>query len=354
MTLGKTALKRAFKIIFFNLSLLLIFLSLLEALLFFLVRNPGILKKCPQRIGNLIGYIYAQERPTIQFDPACARYDKNLGYTLKPGHCIFRGREFMNRYDVNSLGVRDSETALDHPEVIVAGDSFAMGWGVNHEETFAALLQKKTGCKLLNTAVSSYGTAREMKILRGVPTDRLRYLIIQYCGNDLEENQAFYEHRNILPIMTFTQYAEYQAQYRDSQRYFFGKYLWVKIMKRWKEMEQKRLQAAAPKIGKDEQDLFLNAVENSGLDLKNVTIICFIMNGRNPDDNKDFPDGLKKKLSAGNYPSYLKNMIVLDFSDKLRKEDFYILDDHLNARGHMIIADVLAKVIEQKKAEKPK
>ena len=346
MTLGKSSMKRVDKIIFFNILLLVIGLSLLEGLLFLLVRNPEILKKCPQRIGNMIGYIYARERPLIQFDPACARYDAALGYTLKPGSCSFGGREFMNRYDVNSLGVRDDEEALLHPEIIVAGDSFAMGWGMSHEETFAAQLQKKTGRKLLNATVSSYGTAREMMILHNVPTDHLKYLIIQYCGNDLEENQEFYVHLNRLPIMTALQYEELQAVCQDSQRYFFGKYLWVKIVKRWEEREQKRSRTIAPKIDKDELDLFLNAVENSGLDLKNVTIIAFIMNGRDPADNKDFPAGLKKKLATGNYPSYLKNMIVLDFSDKLLKEHYYVLDDHLNAGGHKVIADVLAKFVE--------
>jgi lysophospholipase L1-like esterase len=339
-------LKRAAKIIVFNLLLLLVLLSILEGLLFLLIRNPYILKQCPQRIGNMIGYIYVRERPTIQFEPACARYDASLGYTLKPGSCTFGGREFMNRYEINSLGVRDDEKALQHPEVIVAGDSFAMGWGVSQEETFAAQLPKKTGFKVLNAAVSSYGTSRESMILQRIPTDRLKYLIIQYCGNDLEENRAFSLHDNRLPIMSPQQYREYQQAYQDSRPYFFGKYLWIKIKKRWEETGKRPVRAVAPQIDKDEHDLFLNAIENSGLDLKNVTIIAFVMNGRNPADNRDFPAGLKKKLATGNYPPYLKNMIVLDFSARLQKEHFYILDDHLNAPGHRIIANTLAETIK--------
>jgi len=338
-------LKRAVKIIVFNILFLLVLLSLLEGLLFLLVRNPDILKQCPQRIGNMIGYIYARERPTIQFDPACAHYEASLGYTLKPGSCTFGGREFMNQYYINSLGVRDDEKALQHPEVIVAGDSFAMGWGVNQEETFAKQLEKKTGIKVLNTAVSSYGTVREMMILRRIPTDRLKYLIIQYCGNDLEENREFYLNHNRLPTMSSQRYREYQESYKDSLNYFFGKYLWIKIKKRWDEIEQRRGQSGVV-TERDEIDLFLNAIENSGLDFNNVTIIAFVINGRNPDDNKDFPAGLKKKLAAGNYPPYLKSMIVLDFSAQLQKEHFYVLDDHLNAPGHKIIADTLAKAIK--------
>jgi lysophospholipase L1-like esterase len=338
-------LKRAVKITVFNILFLLVILSILEGLLFLLVRNPDLLKRCPQRIGNMIGYIYARERPTIQFDRSCARYDASLGYTLKPGSCTFGGREFTNAYRINSLGVRDDEQALGHPEVIVAGDSFAMGWGVNQEETYAGQLAMKTGLKVLNTAVSSYGTAREMMILRSVPTDRLKYLVIQYCGNDLDENREFYIHHNRLPVMPSQRYGEYRERYEDSLHYFFGKYLWIKIKKRWDEIEQRRVQAGTA-TDRDEVDLFLNAIEHSGLDLKKVTVIAFVMNGRNPEDNRDFPAALKKKLAAGNYPPYLRNIIVLDFSDKLQKGHFYVLDDHLNAAGHGIIADTLAKTIQ--------
>lgn len=343
-------MKKVVKVIIFNILLLLVLLSLLEGLLFLLVRNPDILKQCPQRIGNMIGYIYARERPIIKFEPACARYDPTIGYTLKPGSCNFGGREFMNRYDINSLGVRDDEASLQHPEIVVAGDSFAMGWGVNQEETFVKQLEKKIGIKVLNAAVASYGTAREMMILHRFPTDRMKYLIIQYCGNDIDENREFYLNHNCLPIMSSQQYQEYQNLYKDSLQYFFGKYLWIKIKKRWDESEQRRGQSGVV-TDRDEIDLFLNAIQNSGVDLKNVTIIAFEMNGRNPDDNKEFPAGLKKKLAAGNYPPYLRNMIVLDFSDQLKKQHFYVLDDHLNALGHKIIADTLAKTIEAGRAQ---
>jgi len=338
-------LKKTVKLVAVNLSILLILLALLEGLLLLLVRNPAILKHCTQRIGNMIGYIYARERPTIQFEPACARHDPVLGYTLKPGTCTFGGREFQNRYEINSLGVRDGEDALAHPEIIVVGDSFAMGWGVNQDETFAAQLRKLTGLKVLNAAVSSYGTARELMILRRVPTDRLKYLVIQYCGNDLEENREFYLHQNRLPVMTAEQYKQYQDLYRESQRYYFGKYLWTKVRKRWEEMEQKRKQDQAIRVDRDEIDLFLNALQNSGLDLSKTTIISFVMNGRNPEDNREFPAALKRKLAVGDYPPYIKNMLVLDFSGQLHKEHFYTLDDHLNAAGHKVIAAGLADAI---------
>jgi len=342
---GEAKLKKAAKLIIVNILLLLILLSLLEGLLLLLVRNPAILRHLPQRIGNMIGYIYARERPTIQFEPDCARHDPLLGYTLKPGACTFGGREFTNRYDINSAGIRDREEALDHPEIIVVGDSFAMGWGVSREETFAARLQQQTGRKVLNAAISSYGTAREMMLLRRLPTDNMKYLVIQYCGNDLEENREFYRRQNRLSAMTASEYQAYQELYRESQHYYFGKYLLMKIKKRWEEMAEKRRQAAAPSSDRDEADLFLNALQYSGLDLNKTTLIAFVMNGRNPDDNRAFPEALKRKLATGHYPEYVQHMIVLDFSGELKREHFYTLDDHLNAAGHAVIAAGLAKAV---------
>lgn len=332
------------KVILVNIGAILIILAFFEGALYLLVKNPDLLKKCPRKIGNMIGYLYAQERSTIQFVPACARHDAALGYTLKPGACTFSGREFSNEYRINSLGVRDEEKALHHPAVIVTGDSFAMGWGVNQEETYAKRLEQKSGLPVLNAAVSSYGTVRELQILRNVQTDRLRWLIIQYCGNDYEENREFYLQGNRLKTMSPEAYQSYVTLNRESQAYFPGKYLWLKVKKRLDEFS--RSQDKAPSIDRDEVDLFIHAIVHSGLDLRETNIITFVMNGRNPDDNRSFPEALKKKMVAGDYPSYIKRMIVVDLSPDLRAEHFHILDDHLNHRGHEVIADKLLPLIK--------
>ncbi|MFP5462523.1 MAG: CidA/LrgA family protein, partial [Gammaproteobacteria bacterium] len=44
--------------------------------------------------------------------------------------------------------------------IVVIGDSHAMGWGANDEETFAAQLQALSGRPVYNLGVASYGTAR--------------------------------------------------------------------------------------------------------------------------------------------------------------------------------------------------
>ena len=58
------------------------------------------------------------------------------------------------------------EDIQDHPftkrpGIAVLGDSHAMGWGVNDDETFSAVLEKKIDKPVYNLAVSGYGTIRE-------------------------------------------------------------------------------------------------------------------------------------------------------------------------------------------------
>ena len=59
------------------------------------------------------------------------------------------------------------------------GDSHAMGWGVGQGGSAAAGLARKSGRRVLNAAVSSYGTARELSLLDWLDASRLRVLVVQ-------------------------------------------------------------------------------------------------------------------------------------------------------------------------------
>jgi len=339
---------RYVKIIAFNACLLLLLLSLYEGYMFVMLRSPGLLERCPRKIQNSMGYLYAWgDRDIIQFTPACAMYDKGLGYTLRPGSCVFSGREFRNVYDVNSVGVRDDEASLDHPEIIVTGDSVAMGWGVDQEETYAQRIEKKLGMVVLNAAVSSYGTAREMMMLSRVQTDRLRYLIVQYSGNDYGENEQFYRDNNVLHTMTEEEYNRYTDLYNRSKDYFVGKYLLMKIKKRIREFKPTNEAGAAAPVDTDEIGLFLNALMYGPVNLQDVQIIAFVINGRNPVDNIDFTRGLKERITQQDLPPFIKNMIVLDTGTIIKQHHFYVLDDHPNRAGHAVIAAAIIEAIEK-------
>src|SRR5439155_20265879 len=96
------------------------------------------------------------DRSIIQFEPGSGRYDPELFYTLRPGISIFSNREFRTDYFVNRLGLRDTDADLVGPDMIVLGDSYAMGWGVNQAQTLPELIQTKTGMRVLNAGISSF------------------------------------------------------------------------------------------------------------------------------------------------------------------------------------------------------
>lgn len=338
-------MKNILKVVTFNIAAMLLIVAVFELFFFIMARSPAFLRKMPVGIRNSVGYLYNMgDRSIIQFNPDCARYDKNLGYTLKPGQCVFSGREFKKDYFINSEGLRDDEESLSRPDVIVTGDSFAMGWGVRQNETIAKVLEKKTGLKVLNAAVASYGTAREMIMLRRLDVSNLKYLIVQYCSNDYEENKEFYLAGNQLNTMSEQEYLRYAETESKPKRYYPGKYLHLKIEKKLNELKVVK-KKDEPELDKDEIDLFLNALINGGVDLSKTKIISFVMNGRIVSDNKEFPLLLKDKLAAGNYPPYIKDMIVIDFSEVLKDEHFYSLDTHQNALADQIVAETIAQSI---------
>jgi len=322
-----------------------VILTFLEFTMLFLVRNPKVLQKLSRKLQNSIGYLYAQgERKIMQFHEESGQYHPEFGYTLKPGEFIFTEREFSNVYFVNSLGVRDTEESLNTPEIIVAGDSYALGWGVNQEETFAKLLEQKINCKTLNMAVPSYGTVREMMMLSKVDRSKLKCLIIQYCGDDYDENMRFYINGNRPQIMRAETFRKLAVTHSRYKKYFFGKYLLIKIQKKAEEWEPSS-STAATECKLNDVDLFLHVLKQNDKMLSSLPIIVFEMNGK--DQVNIFTTGLLQKAADKKNPPFIRNMIVLDMSRYLQDKHFYVLDGHLTFQGSIIVADVLYNTIKE-------
>ncbi len=162
---------------------------------------------------------YEADFRIIQFEPDCAQYDPEFFYRLRPGTCVFSNVEFRTEYQINSFGVRDDEDSLLAPEVILLGDSYAMGWGVEQDETFAALLERQMGRKLLNAGISSFGTARELMLLDKIDRSAADTVILQYCDNDKYENRTLLEDGSSLPIASEREYKETVAYQQSTLRF---------------------------------------------------------------------------------------------------------------------------------------
>lgn len=325
---------------------IIIFLSLVgftEATLAFLYFNPPPFAVFAE-INNKFYKDY--DKNTLQFLPECGRYDSDLFYTLRPGSCRFENREFNTEIKVNSLGVRDDEDSLIAPEVIVLGDSHAMGWGVEEENRFSNLLKKEINLKILNTAISSYGTARQLIMLSKADTSNLKYLLIQYCDNDFKENRIFADkgnHLHISSVKTFNNNVKTDRK-GSPRHYYFGKFLrgfapilWQSAFPPQKMSEENRQKEAKKEVVK-----FLNVLNNSTIDLSNIKIIVFEINGHNRNDSY-FINALDKKINKQQANSL--NISTLDLSPSLTLNDYFILDNHMKDSGHRIVANELLKIL---------
>ena len=277
---------------------------------------------------------YQNNRKLIQFDESCSVYDPELFYTLSPGECSFSSIEFQNSFHINSMGLRDDENSLIAPDVISLGDSFAMGWGVNQDSTYAQIFEHKSGLKVLNAGISSYGTARELLLLKRLDLSNLKFVILQYCFNDFEENKTFLENNYTLPISNQSFYHDKRLFETHRKGYFFGKYTSFFLSNQVRSDQSEIIKNDK----KEEANVFLAILKHiyTTINGKRIIIIdtCTHLSG-----NK-FNNYLNKEIINNQY----RNTRLIDISKELDQSCYFRLDEHLNEKGHLLIAQKLMEL----------
>lgn len=124
------------------------------------------------------------------------RFDPVLGWGNLPG---MSGRfvtiEFAHRVDINSDGMRDAEAEPKRDgefRVAVLGDSFTWGFGVAYGERFTEVIEAETpGTNALNFGVPSYGTVHYLLQFDRVLAMQPDFVVVALClGNDLNDSIA--------------------------------------------------------------------------------------------------------------------------------------------------------------------
>lgn len=331
--------------VIFSLGIAVVFFLGTELLVEVLLDNPS---ACPGvLLPTLRRYHEYFDRDIFQADKQRTHYDDTLFYALNPGKFGYKSREFDNDFDVNSAGFRDDEASLIRPEIVVLGDSYTMGWGVDQHEVYPALIEEGTGLSVLNTGVSSYGTAREIESLARVDTQAMDYLIIQYSPNDLAENQNFFANKHSLRVSSKSMFDE--ACRANEERIagfpFKNSILMLRLV-------GQRLRGDRPvwtSVGTESAaragaaEAFLDVVKRSEHIPKHTQIVVFALEAEKADSG--FVELVAARLEQNSGSSLHDRMSFIDLTGLLDNRHRFILDPHLNAKGHRVVADQVIKHI---------
>ena len=122
------------------------------------------------------------------------RYDPLLGWAHEPGQQgVFETPQFRTAVRINEKGLRDREHSYErqnnNERILVLGDSFAWGYGVEEAERFSQLLEGSLGVEAINAGVSGYSTDQELLWYKneGIKYD-VDLVILQVAGNDIGDN----------------------------------------------------------------------------------------------------------------------------------------------------------------------
>ncbi len=334
--LRKTLAAVDLKTVSINVIIFLVLLLILEGIFLLLLTNVRLIPSF--LLPAFKHYYQSSDRSIIQVSD-CGQYDPGLFYTLKPGTCSFSNREFDVTFHVNSLGLRDDEASLTNPSIIVLGDSYAMGWGVEQEKTFPQLLEKLTGKKVLNAAISSFGTAREVKLFNRLMTDSAKTIILQYHGNDVEENLTYIENNFSLPIRDQQAYADLRSYISQRQQYYPFKHMYSVA----KGIGYQMLHADS-EVSQAKSALHLMEILNRSAIKKEKVRIILLKVGDDDYQNNAFLKAVNSLTETTEFKNW--NIQTVSLSGIIDEKDYFILDDHINAQGHAKVANKLVDVLK--------
>lgn len=313
------------------------------------------------------------------------KYNPDLGWDLIPNsQSEYKSIEYDINYKINENGFRDDKDykiSKNNKRIVVLGDSFTFGIGVNNNETFSKIIEEKTDCEVLNLGVSGYAPSQ---YLLGFRTKGSRYnpdmvIVAIHTGNDLYDTGLRYKTTG---IRRYKPYFDFEAKegklalvlrgvpvpegensildvadnrIKNHKLYSYTKWFWnwetFNLVKRF--MKRDGLYNILEKAG------LANSADDFNYELD---IIGLILSDMKKDLAKLGPD---KKLIVLIIPSRdaehdhlqktLINRLTLTLEEEkvpyinllpnITKDLYYKYDGHFKADGHKIAAKELYKTI---------
>ncbi len=293
------------------------------------------------------------ERNIPSYNENLGRYDSDLFYTLKPGVHTFKNLEFSASLKVNKDGFRDDEASMQQPSIVCLGDSYTMGWGVDEGESFPDLLEKDLGFKVMNLGMASYGTARELVAFRKFAPQDCELIVLQYCGNDDEENEAFVDNDFRLEVSPESVYRKAQLKNKLWRSYFPLKYFYATVS--FCAREGRRWLNRSDDIGQAAHSSSLVSLGRAPARISNFFKILSLIKDSHvgkiivlPADNYDSLLEFRSQFESWLVENPMEGVYIFPTDMYLSTEDYFVLDDHLSPLGHRKLAEALAEFIRNK------
>lgn len=151
---------------------------------------------------------------------ACQSLDRDFHHVMIPDStCRFKTDEWDVIYKINSFGLRDEEVSSDKKEqfrILLLGDSFTQGYGVEKEESFGEVLQsllnqQRSGqFEVINGGVFGYSPLVEYLYLakKGLNLEPDMVILSLTLTDFFEDRQRFAEIRASYPELSEKQLKE--------------------------------------------------------------------------------------------------------------------------------------------------
>ncbi|MEW6132425.1 MAG: SGNH/GDSL hydrolase family protein [Pseudomonadota bacterium] len=258
--------------------------------------------------------------------PECIAPDPDLIYVPAIGSCRFEDIEFKTTLNFDETG-RHTGPRPAGAGIAVIGDSHAMGWGVNDEETFAAHLQTLSKRPVFNLGVASYGTARELlRLEKSGLLNRVDTIILQYCNNDLGENLKFdTASKQELRDRIFGRNAAPATQQQTGRLAFIAKGYGLALAAPFRALSERLRRKDFTR----HYEALIGILARHGDKLNGKRVIVFYSNTYGQ-KFRNYPEGQDARLP---------NVYFVD--PGMSRSDYHELDDHLTPEGHRKVAEYL-------------